>query len=222
MQDFIKKRLQEESDYNLVESMIGEDYPSNWNIEEFKKLRSFSDRIKYCEANLRKVRAGSGRIVYIVDDTKVLKLAKNEKGIAQNEVEIAWGKDSYYEDILAHTFDNDENDLWVEMELARKVTPNIFKKIIGVDIYTFSVYLRIFEARMKGGKIYWSVDDDVKEMLDNSDFVNGIKDFIVGTDSSSGDLGRLSSYGLVNRGHGDQIVIVDFGLTSDVYASYYA
>jgi asparagine synthase (glutamine-hydrolysing) len=36
-----------------------------------------------------------------------------------------------------------------------------------------------------------------------------------------GDLRRLSSYGLVNRDGQDKIVLIDYGLTHDVYTSYY-
>ena len=70
---------------------MGEDYPSSWNIEEFKSLRSFAERKRYCDANLQKIASGSGRIVYKVDNQKVLKLAKNKKGVAQNEIESELG-----------------------------------------------------------------------------------------------------------------------------------
>jgi mRNA-degrading endonuclease RelE of RelBE toxin-antitoxin system len=77
MKEYIKELLRE----NLLE-----DYPTSWSIEEFKKLNSFNARIKYCNQHLTRISSGSSRVVYKIDDEKVLKLAKNKKGLAQNEV----------------------------------------------------------------------------------------------------------------------------------------
>jgi hypothetical protein len=41
------------------------------------------------------------------------------------------------------------------------------------------------------------------------------------TSSPAGDLMRLNSYGIVNRNGEDIIVIIDFGLTHDIYDEYY-
>ena len=79
----------------LKESFIEEDYPSSFDMERFKSLTSFNARIKYCEEHLQRLGSGSSRIVYKIDDKKVLKLAKNKKGISQNGTEIGLGNDSY-------------------------------------------------------------------------------------------------------------------------------
>jgi hypothetical protein len=42
-------------------------------MDEFKGLITFKDRITYCDNNLKKISSGSGRIVYMIDDIKVLK-----------------------------------------------------------------------------------------------------------------------------------------------------
>ena len=76
----------------LNENLIGEDYPTQFDMNLFKSLKTFKERIEYCEANLKKIGSGSSRIVYQVDNNKVLKLAKNKKGIAQNETEIDRGR----------------------------------------------------------------------------------------------------------------------------------
>jgi hypothetical protein len=62
-------------------------------MDEFKGLITFKDRITYCDNNLKKISSGSGRIVYMIDDIKVLKLSKNSKGLLklklnQNGVKI--------------------------------------------------------------------------------------------------------------------------------------
>lgn len=60
----------------MLEQFVDEDYPSQFNHEEFAKLRSFAERVRYCDANLQKLAAGSARIVYKVDDNMVLKLKR--------------------------------------------------------------------------------------------------------------------------------------------------
>ena len=43
-------------------------YPSNFNMEIFKSIKSFKDRINYCKERLSRIGAGSSRIVYAIDD----------------------------------------------------------------------------------------------------------------------------------------------------------
>ena len=122
MKEFIKTKLQESLVFEVINTIIDEEYPISFDMDKFKSLTKFSQRIAYCEANLKRISSGSSRIVYMIDNEKVLKLAKNQKGLAQNSTEIDWGNDYYFEYILAHTIDSSDKDLWVEMELAKKVT----------------------------------------------------------------------------------------------------
>lgn len=205
----------------IYEEMMDEDYPSSWNLETFKSLKSFAQRKKYCDEHLQRIAAGSGRIVYKVDNEKVLKLAKNQKGIAQNEVEIQYGNERYFSNIIGQTYDYEDNGLWVEMELARKVTPTMFKKIVGVDINTFGMYIRNQTSMNRGKPAYFSIDKDVAEYLNDNEIAIDTIDFIMNSDSEAGDIGRLSTWGVVHRDGGESLVIVDYGLTQGVYASYY-
>jgi hypothetical protein len=206
----------------LRENLVGEDYPSSWNIEEFKKLNSFTKRVEYCNTHLKRLAAGSSRIVYMVDNEKVLKLAKNKKGLAQNEVEIEYG--NYYDlsGIVAKVFESDENNLWVEMELAKKVTPNIFKNVVGVsfDEYVNAMKYNYF-TNIKPNRYPTAKPENMDEMWDN-EFVYEMLSFMGNYDIPVGDLGRLSTYGLVSRDGSDTIVMIDYGLTNDVYGTYYS
>jgi hypothetical protein len=207
----------------LGEYFMKEEYPSSFNHEEFAKLRSFAERVRYCEQHLQKLAAGSSRIVYRIDNEKVLKLAKNPKGIAQNELEIRLGNDWYLEKegIIAKVFNSDENNQWVEMEFAKKTTPTNFKNITGVDIKILATYLRIREDEFKGRKSWVSLDPQTREMCDENEFVASIVDFMHNYDMPAGDLGRLSSYGeVIHDGH-PSIVVIDFGLDQEVYNTYY-
>lgn len=223
MKEFIKQKLSETMTFDLLENMmVDEDYPSTFDMEHFATLTKFAERVRYCEEHLKRISSGSARIVYMIDDTKVLKLAKNQKGLAQNEVEIQWGQDSYFGSILAHTFMYDQNDLWVEMELARKVSKKDFQRLTDCTIEEMYDYLRNFNEINRGKKPIFNMDPEVKERLDENEFVSAIVDFMANIDAPAGDFGRLNSYGIVQRGGQDDIVLIDFGLTNDVYQTYYS
>ena len=207
---------------NLIQRDIEEDYPLSWDIEEFKNLKSFNKRIKYCEQNLQRISSGTSRIVYKIDETKVLKLAKNEKGIAQNKTEINFSEDYLWDMVVAKLFDHDEDGLWVEMELARKVTTSIWNNIVGIPIDIFRDGTRFMEQQKGSLKtLYRLKEPERMEELYENDFTSTILDLIANYDVGSGDFGKLSTYGLVNRDGKDEIVIIDYGLTNEVYDSYY-
>jgi hypothetical protein len=207
---------------NLIQRDIDEDYPLSWNIEEFKNLKSFNKRIKYCEQNLQRISSGTSRIVYKIDETKVLKLAKNEKGVAQNTTEMNFSEDYLWDMVVAKLFDYDEDGLWVEMELARKVTTSIWNNIVGIPIDIFRDGTRFMEQQKGSLKtLYRLKEPERMEELYENDFTSTILDLIANYDVGSGDFGKLSTYGLVNRDGKDEIVIIDYGLTNEVYDSYY-
>lgn len=222
MKNLIKKRLIESLEFDLIENLIKDDYPQSFNMDEFKSLNKFTERVKYCDQHLKKISAGSGRIVYMIDNTKVLKLAKNQKGVAQCEVEIQWGGDYYFKSILADVIDSHDDGLWVEMELAKKVSELQFKAMIGVNIYNFGMFLRNRKQENNGKPKLFTLDPKLEELLNENEFAQSVFEFIDAANAEPGDLGRTSSYGIVKRDGHDTIVIVDFGLTNDVYSTYYS
>jgi hypothetical protein len=54
-----------------------------------------------------------------------------------------------------------------------------------------------------------------------NDFVKSIYDIIGSYNIPSGDLTKLSTYGVVKRNGQDDVVMIDYGLTKEVYDSYY-
>jgi hypothetical protein len=214
-----------EQEYNKI---LDEDYPSSFDMEYFKTLNSFNKRIEYCEEHLKRIGGGSSRIVYKIDDEKVLKLARNKKGLAQNEVEISQGNDYYLINsrIMAKVFDNHENDLWVEMEYAQKLKKSDFKRIVGIDFDFYSDFILNYwysnNRKRAGSKFIKNYSEEENEKMWENEFVSSILDYIGNYDVIAGDLAKLSTYGIVKRDGEDTIVIIDFGLTGDVYDDYYS
>jgi hypothetical protein len=212
------------SKYTISEDVIIEDYPKDFDIELFSTLRSFSARVKYCEKYLNRISSGSSRIVYKIDETKVLKLAKNNKGLAQNEVEIELSNYSDLEGVVAKVFNYDENNLWLEMELAKKINNNDFKRIIGYNFIDFTkfIYNVAVDANITRNRYKHDLPSEIADAMWEDINITSIVDYMVNYDIPPGDLMRLSSYGAIKRGGNEDIVIIDYGLTKDVYASHYA
>lgn len=201
-------------------------YPVLFDINVFKSLKSFSKRIQYCEKFLQRIASGSARIVYKIDDEKVLKLAKNAKGIAQNEVE---GGDYYLQKIgcFAKTFDVDENYLWVEMQLARKAKISDFKRITGFDFYTICAWCDYVSPNL-----YNHIDERMKQLFQSDEFQEYIDDYdglfyqlndYIGNYQLKhiGDLKRISSWGVIIEDGEEKLVLVDYGFNDDVAKRYY-
>jgi hypothetical protein len=230
MKEFIRKLLKE--------SILDEaDYPNTFNIEEFKGKQTFKDRIKYIEERLTKLGAGSSRIVYQIDPKTVLKLAKNKKGVAQNKVEIEYSHYGDLSHLFAEVFEYDSDGLWVEMELASKVTNSNFKTITGIDFKTDKTTKRTsnppekasyvealqyyYYENVKPGKNPYGLPEGYKELWED-EFMYDAFSFVGNYRPPLGDLLRLSTYGVVKRNGQDSIVMIDYGLDEDVYSTHYS
>lgn len=205
----------------LIREILSEEYPKNFSMEEFNKIPSYRGKIQYVQSLLQRISSGSSRIVYKIDDEKVLKLAKNKKGLAQNEVE---GTPDYMRDslgIFAKVFSVDENNFyWIEMELAKKVSKSRFKELTGFTIEEMDLLMRYLYARSKNRVV--NLDPKLKERAFKEDsYYLNIEDFVANFNFNPMDFTRLNSFGEVSRDGEPTIVIIDYGLSNDVWATYY-
>ena len=202
-------------------------YPSSFDFDEFRKCRSFAERVRYCEARLQRIASGSSRIVYQVDNEKVLKLAKNQKGIAQNQVEYRLGTEPYYT-CFAEIYEYDEQGLWIEMEFCKKVKKSDFKAIYGVpfEVLCCMIYDQANNFRNVGWKInpFSDYENIVQKVWDGEEndlqmLFMSIQEYIGGEMLSGvGDLCRPSSWGINSEGY---FTLIDYGLDDDVAKMYY-
>lgn len=202
-------------------------YPLSFNINQFKEIPTFTGRINYCEKNLKRISSGSSRIVYLIDNDKVLKLAKNKKGIAQNLTEIRLGTEPYYT-CFSKIYDYDENGLFVEMEYCRKAKKSEFKNIYGVPFESLCCaisdmtnnYYRRF--KFNPFKEYQYIVDAIWNGEENKTqkLFSSVLDYITTENLTMvNDLFRISSWGISNLTN--DFVIIDYGLDDDVFNNFY-
>lgn len=202
-------------------------YPSHFNMLEFKSIKSYKGKVQYCEQHLQRIASGSSRITYKIDNEKVLKLAKNRKGLAQNEAEYnSWAIKC---NIGANVFDADEEEYyWIEMELARKATAADFKNILGLTFKQVQDAVALIHNNYcrPDKRVYCSNTISDEEIWDEnkpwSEWMYNLSSYMGDTTLGAiGDLQRISSWGVVKRNGEDDLVLIDFGLNNDVAERYY-
>lgn len=191
-------------------------------LPEFLNIRSYAGRIKFANQNLDRIGSGSGRIVYNIDGEKALKLAKNAKGVAQNEAE-ANSSDYYSQSIVTEVFDYDDNYTWLASELAKKVTEKRIKELTGIpSLNDLFYFLRNYKDQNNGRRAYFAQDKELQDFFWNNEFASDVADFMASYNQSAGDMGRPSSYGEVLRDGEPTIVLTDYGLNDEVFDTHYS
>lgn len=226
----IKEHLNERGT-NLVKRNVDEmAYPVGFNMKTLISLPSFAKRLQYCMQYLKKIGAGSSRVVFAVDDEKVLKVAKNGKGIAQNQEEMQDWRQNYY-DCFAKVYDASEDGIFLEMQAARRAKDSDFRKLTGYGFdvmsawigYTASLYTprnRITFRNHNFDELFDS--EEWAEGLDNYNLFSRVHSYLCDTCSEAyGDLQKLSSWGVVSENGEESLVIIDFGLTEEIFDNYY-
>jgi hypothetical protein len=213
-----KSRLKQIVREALEETFDEAAYPSSWNLEEFTNINSFAGRLRYCKEHLQPIAQGSGRYVFGIDNETVLKLAKNRKGIAQNEAEYNIANDGY-DQIVAEVFECDEDYLWIEMERMNKCTPRTFESATGIKFDIFADALMFEENRVRGRRRMGipSKPPEMDELYEN-EFFTHVVDSMVGYDLMVGDLIRIGSWGINTSG---DVKLIDAGFTEDVNKNHY-
>lgn len=116
----------------------------NIDKSQLNSLRTFDKRLQYLtDGDFDILGFGTGRCVILVNQRKVIKLAMNEKGLAQNRTEfgILSGANSPW---FPKALDKAPDDSWIEVELVKTLSSfNEVYAALGTDHNT---YHRIFNA----------------------------------------------------------------------------
>jgi tRNA nucleotidyltransferase/poly(A) polymerase/predicted GNAT family acetyltransferase len=193
-------------------------------LPEFLKIKSFNGKIKYANQYLPRIGSGSGRIVYDIDGEKVLKLAKNPKGVGQNEAETGAGYFESNHHILAKVIDSMDDDTWLIAEKAKKVNEARIKQVTGIpSLNDLKEFLKNAEELSKGHKKIFPQSPELEEFFWNkNEFAFSLADFVASYAQNSGDMGRPSTFGEVLRNGKPAIVLTDYGLNDEVVDTHYS
>jgi hypothetical protein len=180
-------------------------------LKNIENLETYAARIKYAEKNLDHLSSGSSRIVYTLPDGTILKLAKNDRGLAQNKAE---GNPEMKSPYLNKLLRAAKNRAWINMQFLDKITEKEFEEMTDVDFKDFGDAIRY------GLK---DVSDNSEEKPKNFEEISKTKVYKelynVGKEFKlmPGDIARISSWGCKDN----HPVLIDAGLTKEIFDKYY-
>jgi len=213
----VKKAIEElfaQKENIVYESLIDEaNYPENFKIDDFIRQSTFEGRIDYAKKHLGKhIGKGTARIVFAADRHTVVKIALNEKGLLQNKAEATIAKSE--PKIIAQILSADKSYSYLEVERAKEITNEDWKKLTGFSFDDWAATLRNYMIDLTNSKSFKvKVPDNFEEIEDTDLFEETVR-FIVDNDMPAGDLIRISSWGVVNRRNKNVPVIIDYGMTN--------
>ena len=191
-----------------------------FSLDVLSSLPSFNARFKYCTEHLGKhIGKGSSRATFQIDDESVLKLAWNDKGVGQNEEE----ERAYGDDIFPQVKDYDPNGLWLISEFVLPAKAQDFKHCFNMTFKQFCSFIRSCGS-YRFGRRYWDImeEEEWLNWLENNEELQAFDDYIGNYGRIVvGDMCRLCNYGLTKRDGEAHIVLLDSGLTEDVWNNYY-
>lgn len=182
--------------------------------------KSFAALKKYLiYKNIPYIASGSSRLVFGPIDGCVLKLAKNKKGLAQNNAEADWAIDYY--GVINHWFNVSEHDIWIESEYCTKAKTSDFKKILGYSFKFYTNCLQYLKSELFSNNVFRiEKPKGYDDLLKNEDeFFYQIYCLFSNFNIVIDDMCRISSYGINLQG---KIVIVDYGLNNLVWEEHYS
>jgi hypothetical protein len=180
-------------------------------LRNIQKIQTYTARKKYAERNLKHLSSGSSRIVYLTKEKTVIKLAKNERGDAQNKAEATPKKKSkYINKILSHA----SNYSWIQTPFLKKMTVKQFKKMTGIDFDDFGEAIHYALRTIASDKMK---EPDCYEDIKDIEFFKEIVEVGKKNDLMPGDLSRTSSW----LTDGDHPILGDAGLTKKIFKKYY-
>lgn len=205
----------------IIRKTILEAMDDSFSYDELSSLRHFSEKVAYCKKHLGPpIGNGSSRLVFQIDDEKCLKLAKNNKGLAQNNAEFDWFAQNY--GVLPNIYQSADDNSWILVEYVLPAKAKDIQVCLGVDLNTFQRFIDTAYSYYSRFRSYNLLsDEEFSEMCENNEWFESLYSYMADYQVPSGDLKRLANLGMVLRDGKPQIVILDSGLTQQIYDEYY-
>ena len=219
-----------------TEFIVEAPLPPDWDPSAMQqRTTSFKSRLQYALDRAKKIGTGSSRVATVIDyegRPTVLKIAKNIKGLAQNNVEADILSDGYVSqlNILIPIIDYDEQNRepsWIHTEMAQKANEKQLCSLMKCS--SLMDLIRAAQAQLNeyGARSHSILNDIIEKNRfyndseqDNDTFleyVNHLADLKNSFDVELGDFNRPANWGIYKGNP----VVVDVGFNSNVMNQYY-
>lgn len=194
----------------------------DFNVEQLRQIKSLKGREQFCRRMLGKpIGRGSSRLVFQISDEKVLKLAMNRKGLAQNAAEADWGAQRY--GVLPTLFEDDDNGWFIVTEYVLPAKEDDFEYCLGITFEEYCQFVIFAFNQYSRRKYQCSMENSrFQELLENSEWLEKLYGYLTDYQPPFGDLTAINNLGLCNRNGEAEIVILDSGLTNEIWNEYYS
>jgi hypothetical protein len=216
-----KIKIKESQMRMLVEAM-----QDGFRLDALRHM-PFKEKIEYCEKMLGDaIGSGSSRLVFQIDDETVLKLAKNGKGLAQNEVECRLGKIAETCDYFPKVHNGTDFDgyKWIISDFVLPADYVDFENVAQLPFRDLCAFVYLVNS----AKVSPLCKSHLKDMyIKYRDIPNAIKIFKMiedldeNYDFGIGDLLNPVNWGIRLKNGQTEMVVLDGGLTNEVYNKHY-
>lgn len=175
-----------------------------FDMKMFKRINNPTGLNLYAQHFLDFLGEGSSRAAYIYTQKYVLKIATNQKGVAQNNAEIEVYTNPASRPVVAKIHQMDEDALWLISDLVKPLSDESeFMALTGIDFEEF----------------YANVKQGIKENVKSKDsFTQAVIDTARNNQLKPGDLSKIDSWGKTADG---RVVLLDYGFTGEVFEKHY-
>lgn len=194
-----------------LRSILESPLPDKWETSKFAHGPTgpdYDDMVQYAITRSKRLARGSSRVALEIRYGKrptVLKVALNEKGLAQNTLESKVFSDPEFRDLVVPIIDYDTANprpSWLHVEKVKKVTNRSFETKTGLTLGKFVHELTSAELGHKS----------------KNQFINSILKLVNKYDLILGDFANISNWGEYD----DRLVIIDAGTSNEVFDMHYA
>jgi len=229
------RRAYDKPENKISEEIIDEmPLPTDWDPQQFHEpSTSFKSRLAYALERAKKLGTGSSRVATTIEyqgRPTVLKIAKNQKGLAQNSVEADILSDGYASQIgiLIPIIDYDEQNrepTWVHTEMATKANEKQLCYLMKCDSLRQLVHFgNTIAGKYRSQTAQSFIDNLINDGKSEKDieimtqYANMLADLTTSFDVELGDFDRPANWGIY-QGHP---VVIDVGFNSNVLKQYYS
>lgn len=180
----------------------------HFDLRQFKTLESSHIMLDYAGRYLQELGRGSARAAFALTNRSILKIALDQKGIAQNQTELDVYTDQKTKPIVAKVLDVDDENRWMISELVKPLrAEDEFENLTGISFDDLDGALAAAYKRLP-----------TPEHVKKSPIILAVVALMNDKSLLPGDLTKIDSWGQTADG---RAVLLDYGFTSDVWEKHY-
>ena len=189
-----------------------------FSFDELDKIKGFYEMKSYCEKHLGEpIGNGSSRLVFQIDDERVLKVAYNEHGIQQNKVEAKTAKRN--NGLLPYIYRCGKGFRYLLSEYVLEATAEDVRHCLGMEAQKFFSIIDDIGDANESRSGYMAVSEHAEN--DPTGTIDRIYDYVRDNDIPVDDMTFLGNWGLTRRNGKEVLVLLDSGWNRDTKNMYY-